>query len=56
MTREPQASPGVSVSWLSPARFSLLLVAVGATLFGTEWLLRRPLLEVMSVSSIVLAE
>lgn len=41
---------------LSHSRFSLLLVAIAATLFGTEGLLRRPLLDSMSVTSIVLAE
>ncbi len=43
-------------SWMSPSRFSLFLVAVAAMLFGTEGLLRRPLLDEMSVTSIVLAE
>lgn len=46
-------APGAA---LSHSRFSLLLVAVAATLFGTEGLLRRPLLDTMSVTSIVLAE
>lgn len=44
------------VSWISPSGFSLSLVAVAAMLFGTEGLLRRPLLDEMSVTSIVLAE
>jgi drug/metabolite transporter, DME family len=41
---------------LSPSGFSLLLVAVAAALLGTEGLLRLPLLDEMSVTSIVLAE
>lgn len=38
------------------SRVSLLLVAIAAAMFGTEGLLRRPLLDSMSVTSIVLAE
>ncbi len=38
------------------SRASLLLVALAAAMFGTEGLLRRPLLDSMSVTSIVLAE
>lgn len=51
--------PGVltaRVSWLTPSGCSLALVAVAATLFGLEGLLRKPLLDEMSVASIVLAE
>ena len=44
------------VSWLTPSGCSLALVAVAATLLGLEGLLRRPLLDEMSVASIVLAE
>jgi drug/metabolite transporter (DMT)-like permease len=40
----------------STSRVSLLLVALAAAMFGTEGLLRRPLLDNMSVASIVLAE
>ncbi len=40
---------------LSP-RVSLVLVAVAAVMFGTEGLMRRPLLDSMSVTAIVLAE
>ncbi len=40
---------------LSP-RISLLLVAAAAAMLGTEGLIRRPLLDSMSVTSIVLAE
>lgn len=42
--------------WITPGRYSLLLVAAAAALLGTEGLLRRPLLADMSVTSIVLAE
>lgn len=44
------------VSRIPASAFSLLLVAVAAALLGTEGLLRRPLLDEMSVTSIVLAE
>lgn len=44
------------VGMRSSASFSLALVAMGATLFGMEGLLRRPLLDTMSVTSIVFAE
>lgn len=40
----------------SSSRMSLLLVAVAAAMLGTEGLIRRPLLDSMSVTSIVLAE
>lgn len=46
---------GLMSSPFSP-RVSLIVVGFAATLFGTEGLLRRPLLDDMSVSSIVLAE
>lgn len=41
---------------VSPSSRSLMYVAAAATLLGTEGLLRRPLLDDMSVTSIVLAE
>lgn len=41
---------------MTPSALSLLTVAVAAALLGTEGLLRRPLLDDMSVTSIVLAE
>jgi drug/metabolite transporter (DMT)-like permease len=44
------------VMWISPSRFSLILVALAAALLGTEGLLRRPLLDEMPVAAIVLAE
>lgn len=40
----------------SSSRASLLLVALAAAMLGTEGLIRRPLLDSMSVTSIVLAE
>lgn len=44
------------VSWLTPSGCSLALVAVAATLLGLEGLLRQPLIDEMSATSIVLAE
>jgi len=41
---------------LAPSRVNLGLIALAATLLGTEGLLRRPLLGEMTFSSIVLAE
>ena len=44
------------LAWPSKSGYSLIMVAVAAALFGTEGLLRRPLLAAMSPPSVVLAE
>ena len=43
-------------AWITPSGLSLLTVAVAAALLGTEGLLRRPLLDEMTATAVVLAE
>src|SRR5919202_6107491 len=47
---------GVALGWRNGSYLGVLLVALGAALWGTDAVLRVPLLEVMSPSAIVLSE
>jgi drug/metabolite transporter (DMT)-like permease len=54
----PQSSDlrGTALGWRNGSYLGILLVALGAALWGTDAVLRVPLLEVMSPSAIVLSE
>jgi drug/metabolite transporter (DMT)-like permease len=47
---------GAALGWRNGSYLGVLLVALGAALWGTDAVLRVPLLEVMSPSAIVLSE